>query len=124
MAEEITEIKPEELPTGAGLLNKPKTVKKEVYEMPLPEIGQRVWWWYGPDAGAEPLMADVTAIGHRAVTLGVLHPNAHNFDPYDGVRHVSDPQARMQDADVGVWDFTDRDKMQGRVFAYFRKQLR
>lgn len=82
---------------------------KSRYKMPTPSVGPCVW--KPSPSGTDVLPAMITQIGSRSVTLCVFAPDNRGLLPYDGVRHISDPElADNPDRISGCWDFTPSDK--------------
>jgi hypothetical protein len=84
------------------------------WAMPKPMLAQSVVWYPGgvsKGEGAMPTPALVSAVHDRSVTLCILSPNSYNMNVRAGVRHVGDTMARdIEKAEVGSWDFNERDK--------------
>lgn len=78
----------------------------------MPEIrpGQVVLW-FSSRTGTDATPAIVQSVADRMLDLLVLPAGSANGLPRGGVRHKDDPNHRAIDnADMGVWDYTDTDK--------------
>lgn len=75
---------------------------------PAADVGQIVWWWaYGEVENHIPLPAVVVSVGSRTLQLAILKPLVRSVDPRDGVRHISDPDARRDEfVEQGAWSHT------------------
>ena len=81
------------------------------FKMPPVEVGQIILWFPHGEASAEPWPAIVTRVGHANLCCGIFSPTSYNLMIRDGVRHVSDPQAKKAELlEQGGWDYTPRDK--------------
>ncbi len=80
-------------------------------ETPLPEtkarLGQIVFWYpHGVRTGA-PHVAIVTGVAVKSLNLNILSPMSYNFLIRDGVRHMSDPDAKKPELlECGAWEHT------------------
>ncbi len=70
-------------------------------------LGQIVLWH--TERGGPPVApALVTKVGHCTLSLAVFFPENMSADIRDGVRHVDDEQASVNDIeDTGLWDHTE-----------------
>ncbi len=88
--------------------------------MPRVYIGQIVCWYEGGSKGREPQAAIVTATHQRSLNLNIFDQRSYNMRVRDGVRHLNDPDARdSEKIEVGLWDFTARDKDINKVIREF-----
>lgn len=92
-------------------MSKSNEVVSKPYKMPDVRMGDTVLWH--DSLGVPPTaMAFVTAVGKDTLSLAVLGPGYHNFLVKEGVRHINHPEKDMiRHADVGVWDYTERHKL-------------
>lgn len=86
--------------------------------MPMPFIGQIVWWYEGGNESQEPAAAVVTRISGCSLNLNIFDPQSYNQRIRDGVRHIADTNVKDADkVDSGCWDFTPHDKAVKRMLA-------
>lgn len=74
------------------------------FQMPKVKLGQIVYWHADGDEGRRPVMAFVTELGERGITLAIIRPGNYNIDPVHGVPHVDDPRVQqLLDTEAGCW---------------------
>lgn len=85
--------------------------KVEGFKMPAIELGDVVFWFPGGSESADPHVAMVTKVGAETIHLNVFATNTYNLLLRDGVRHLTDPNAkRFETSENGAWDYTPRHK--------------
>jgi hypothetical protein len=83
--------------------NKPAI--RAAFQMPPASVGPCLWRHSPTDQDAIP--AFITLVGSRSVMLTVFAPDNRGGIPYDGVRHISDPElSDNPDRSSGCWDYT------------------
>lgn len=79
---------------------------RSTYRMPVPEIGEDVW--FRNDPTSEPMTARVVKVNIRAVHLFFWNADG-GYHFVDNVRYKSDPElANYNVAKQGQWEFTPR----------------
>ncbi len=73
------------------------------YKMPKVILGDSVYWFAGGNPTVEPAAAVVTRIGRDNICVNILSPTSYNFLIRDGVRHVDDPRAPVDQKEEGGW---------------------
>ena len=91
-------------------LETPKVEAPKGYKMPPVKLGCIVLWYEGgvkaPDRLPKP--AIVTGAFPRNVSLSVFEIGAFNSRPFEGVRHIDDPDMREADRlENGAWDYCE-----------------
>ncbi len=83
-------------------------MSETLFKQPAAEVGMPVLWFpYGDNAnGVFP--ATVVKVNNQTLTLAVMTPDSLNLLVKEGVRHMSDPQARQAELrDQGGWAFPE-----------------
>lgn len=77
---------------------------------PVAYVGDMVLWWaHGETENHLPLPAVVVSVGTRTLNLAVFQPLRTSALVKDGVRHISDPDARRDEfVEMGAWSHTPR----------------
>lgn len=91
------------------LPKEPIPLNSRAFTPPPVQIGEPVHWWpYGEiGVGAKPVPAIVTEIGTRTLHLSLIAAGAKMVIPKEGVRHVSDPDAKRDEfKEVGAWSYS------------------
>ena len=99
------------LPAMAPALN------TRFFTPPPVSVGQIVLWWaYGERENHLPLPAIVISVGTRTIELAVFKSLVRSHDTRDGVRHITDPDARRDEfVEMGAWSYTAETERLNRV---------
>ena len=74
------------------------------FKMPIPEVGDLVWWFSTANKHEEPCGAYVTHVGERTLALSVIARDVPTFHCVDGVHHIEDPRLlKVKDPPAGAW---------------------
>ena len=84
----------------------PQAPPPKGYQMPPAEVGLPVYWYPSGSKADKPHAAFVSGAANRSLSLNILSPTTYNYLLRDGVRHVSDPDAkRVEFQESGAWDY-------------------
>ena len=97
----------------SATLTQEEVAKSGTYEMPKAVIGRTVYWYSDANSkGSPPTPAIITKVGFRGVNLSVIRQDAQGFYPFSGVRHISDPEALLEQfQQSGAWEDTPDTKL-------------
>ena len=91
-------------------------VPVEEFKMPPISIGEMVLWYAHGTKKNEPHVAIVTKLGHRSITVSIIPLNNRTVTPKEGVRYITDPDARMVELEEqGAWDYTEQTRVMREV---------
>ena len=89
----------------------PKALQPVEFAQPPACVGMGVVWYPFGETANPGMPGQVVEVGNRTLSLSIFLPNKTSLMYKDGVRHLSDPDAKREEfIDIGCWDYSEQTK--------------
>jgi hypothetical protein len=96
---------------STATLPAPVAMQKASFLMPRASVGMSIIWYPYGETDKPGMPGLVCEVGQRTLSLSIFLPHKTSVMYKDGVRHLSDPEAKNQEfIESGCWDFSEQTK--------------